>query len=253
MAKQPEPVQDYFSFLDRTVNILLVDDQPELLDSFAQLLSDVRVYNVRVAGSAKDAKAILDRDMVHLCLLDLGIRDIKGDEFYLPRTYGEHTRFFVLTGSTSPEQGAAAVMSGATGVFDKPALFDAHAPRINEQILRHIVTPRPRSAVTAALNHSVNFLLQKAPANVGDWASGANVSYDALHDLWNGRGLKPATVLFMYSVYRDALAYHMRRLRLEKNGAEALPCPVEKHAKYREQFLTKRTEYLRLLGHASPG
>ncbi|MBD3320463.1 MAG: response regulator, partial [Chitinivibrionales bacterium] len=105
-----------FYFLDNTVNILLVDDDPKIVELLRKTLGMLTVFNIRVADTTRKAASLLESpDRFHSCIFDLGLSDVDNDEFYLLKNFYRHTSFIVLTGATSATKGFLAGQYGAMG------------------------------------------------------------------------------------------------------------------------------------------
>ncbi|NLL75651.1 MAG: response regulator transcription factor [Clostridiales bacterium] len=64
------------------INILLVDDEPELLSMVKELLSREGFYNIDIASNCRDATARISKGSWQLVLLDVMLPDGNGFELY---------------------------------------------------------------------------------------------------------------------------------------------------------------------------
>lgn len=103
------------------VRVVVVDDHVDTRDTVKQLL-DLDGYNVRVARDAREALVVIAEHKPLCVLLDLGLPDLPGAELAqrLRALHGSGTVIIVLTGSTRPEDQAAAEAAGADFVLHKP-------------------------------------------------------------------------------------------------------------------------------------
>lgn len=61
-------------------NLLIVDDNPEHLNLMAEILNDEKQYNILKASSGSEALDIIDRQEIHIVLLDVVLQDMDGYE-----------------------------------------------------------------------------------------------------------------------------------------------------------------------------
>jgi len=106
------------------MRILLVDDEPLLLKSFARYLGGVCGHDVFCAGSGGEALAQLETgETVDLIFCDLTMPDIDGVEVH--RAIREHHpqlrgRFVFLTGGAIDEATGSYVQNSGALVLSKP-------------------------------------------------------------------------------------------------------------------------------------
>jgi len=117
------------------VRVVVVDDHADTRDA-VQLLLELDGYNVRTAGDAAEAIAVVDEHQPLCVILDLGLPDVGGVELAgrLRTLHGTGTVIVVLTGSTRPEELEAAELAGADHVLHKPldvASLRRLLPRVN--------------------------------------------------------------------------------------------------------------------------
>jgi PleD family two-component response regulator len=73
---------ELFGPLKKTISLLIIDDDPELLYYYDEMLTGHLLYSITTAATARDAEHRFSSQMPHIVILDLGIDDIDGDEFY---------------------------------------------------------------------------------------------------------------------------------------------------------------------------
>jgi len=117
------------------VRVVVVDDHADARDAIKRLL-ELDGYNVRTACDAEEATTVIDEHQPLCVILDLGLPGMGGAELAarLRTLHGTGTVIVVLTGSTRPEELAAAESAGVDHVLHKPldiALLRRLLPRIN--------------------------------------------------------------------------------------------------------------------------
>ena len=113
------------TFFERSIEVLIVDDDPCILDLHEECLSRYKMYSVSKASCAKEANEIfLSKRRIHVCLLDLGITDMDRDEYYLLKKFSLKTSFIVVTGRDSLEEGFKARNLGAYAAIKEPIKFE---------------------------------------------------------------------------------------------------------------------------------
>jgi DNA-binding response OmpR family regulator len=210
---QKENRQPYY-YLERTANVLLVDDDQAVLKSLEGALQSLRFFTVQTATSTRKALTFFERgERIHLCVFDLGLTDVKDDEFYLLRAYRRLAPFVVLTGSPSAEKGFTAGKLGAKSVIQKGGQFSVgkFLKTVNHHLLLHIINPRFNPEATDSLTVSTTTLFDKSPAFVTDWAIEMGITDRELRYIWKKNlGANSKIILFVYHVYRHAFAYMER-------------------------------------------
>lgn len=104
---------------DRSKNVLLVEDDPDLVSLLCVLLGDDG-YTVEVAQNGREALALLEHQSPDLILLDVKMPVMNGREFVreLEVRYGRKAPIVVITASADAHRRAAEV--GADAWVGKP-------------------------------------------------------------------------------------------------------------------------------------
>ena len=102
--------------------LLLVDDEPRLLTMLEQILYSDGFFQIYTAKSCREALAIMNKQSVSLCILDVNLPD--GDGFYLFRKIRELSRVPVifLTARGEGEDKIQGLSLGADDYIVKPFL-----------------------------------------------------------------------------------------------------------------------------------
>lgn len=107
-----------------TPSVLVVDDNEELAENIAEILSDIGV-RVTVARDATEALEVFDQCEWSLVVTDMRMPKIDGLELLkLLKDRRPSTPILVMTGFADPDTIASAQRSGAYGVLNKPIDLD---------------------------------------------------------------------------------------------------------------------------------
>jgi CheY-like chemotaxis protein len=175
-----------FSFLERSVKILIVDDEPGLVAVYLEHLNAYPLYEAHSVGSARQAERFLSSKNCHVCLLDLGMNDIDNDEYYLIKKYSPKTSFMVVSARDSLEKGFQAKSCGAFAAVKKPVDFFQleffHC--INNAFLQSIVTPKGGNGYKPVIRTAADILVSSRPDSVQQWAEKVGVDERYLRRVW---------------------------------------------------------------------
>ncbi len=213
-----------YSFIDGYLNLLLLEDDPGYQDLILEFLEPVKIFTFQKASSTSKAMQFInDKRKFHLCVLDLGISDYAGDEFFILRNYAECFPCIVLTGSQSPGKGAACIQLGAKAVMEKGSRFkfDLFYSSICEHTIRGILSQKAVKKASDTLNASIDILLQRKPSTVTQWADNLLITDRQMRNLWNNEtGFGAKHILEFYKLLSDAFKYYRCILFGEKDIRE---------------------------------
>lgn len=223
-----------FSFLDKTLNVLVIDDDPIILDLLRETLSLNSLYTVITTDTAAKAKAIICSDQrIHVCIMDLGLDDIDRDEYFLLKTFGPYISFLVHTGSSDPAQGFKSKQYGAKHLITKriSSLNDiALIKSINYYALLNIVNYAYNENVFDTLKHATDMLFKNTPSTVSQWAIDAGITDRELRYVWKEKiGLMARYALTLYHAF--SLAFKCSEHCIS-NTCPGSPCSIVTSAKY---------------------
>lgn len=208
-----------FYYLDNLVNVLLVDDDMKILSLLSEILKQVCPYHINSVTTAQQAEKILSSpSRVHLCVLDLGITDIKSDEFFLLRQFGTKISFIILTGRSSPLKGFEAHALGAKAVIEKTGKFDnlRFLETVNHLSLLNIINPKYNPTINDSLSKSTDLLFKETPKFVSQWAQSMGMTDRTLRHIWTKNlGANAKIILSIYQMFETAFDY------FEKVGRES--------------------------------
>jgi CheY-like chemotaxis protein len=215
-------VESPFKPLFRSVGVIFIDDNPEQLELYEDLLSEHPLFTVLTAKNAEDAQKILKSGaLLHLCVLDMGINDIDHDEFYLIKKFKDKYPFIVISGSMDMEKAFKATKFGAAGMISKPV--DVTSCKfwntLAEVFCTKAIIPALPEDANAKMKLCCDILRKYNPESVSDWAARVNISDTYLRKLWGECFTdSPKLMLLKYKVYYNAFVYHNAMYLAELNG-----------------------------------
>ena len=112
--------------------VLLVDDEKDFLASMSERMR-IRGMDVTTASSAKEALALIERDVFDAVILDFQLPEMDGMAV-LKKIKAKHpeAQIILLTGHASLERGVEAIKIGASDYLEKPADMEALSKKIKE-------------------------------------------------------------------------------------------------------------------------
>jgi DNA-binding NarL/FixJ family response regulator len=220
-----------FSALFRSISVLFVDDDPGQLQLYKDSLNEHPLYTVVTAGTAEEAQRILLGGVtIHLCVLDMGINDIRNDEFFLIKKFKDRCPFIVISGSMDIEKAYKATTYGAAGMISKPV--ETHTGKfwntLTEVFCSKAIIPQLPENANSQLKLCCEVLRNNKPGSVTEWAAHVNISDSYLRKLWGECfTISPKLMLLKYKVYQKAFLYHNAMYLAETNDA-SLPVQFAK-------------------------
>jgi DNA-binding NarL/FixJ family response regulator len=202
----------YFSYLDKSLNVLIVDDDWTILDVLKETLSPIHLYNIMTANTTKAANGIISSEKrIHVCIMDLGLNDVDHDEYYLLKNFAPYVSFLVHTGSVDPAQGFKSKKYGAKHLITKGSITAIEGidlvQAINRQALYNLINPSYSETVFDTLNYATEVLFKQSPDSVTLWASEAKITDRELRNLWKIKiGIMARQALTIYNLYSMAFS-----------------------------------------------
>lgn len=210
----------HIQFLKETINICIVDDDPQLLSVYSAILQSYGLYAILPCSSVSDAELLLETGKrIHVCIMDLGLKNSNNDEFYLLKKYSSTTSFIVVTGKESITKGFDCGKYGSHSVFEKPVDFTNidFFNAINNAFIYSLVCGSQFHK--PVLDSIVHALLTKKPSDMSDWSIHANVTEQYLRKIWNLIfGYQPKYFLWLYKTFNMAFTLH-NTLFLQSTGS----------------------------------
>jgi len=121
----------------RSVKILVVDDEIDLLESLSEILRQDG-YEVKSASSGKTAIALCQSESFDIALIDIKLPDMKGTALLSEmNVWAPKTSKIMITGFPSLETAVESLNSGANGYLLKPFKPNQLLELIREQLKRH--------------------------------------------------------------------------------------------------------------------
>ena len=115
-------------------SVLIVDDEPSIVQSLSGLLSD-EGYKVSSAFNGHDALKVIDSDSPDLVLLDIWMPGLDGIETLKEiKKYNPHIQVIIITGHGTIETAVKATKLGAFDLVEKPLSIDKIILSINNAL-----------------------------------------------------------------------------------------------------------------------
>ena len=115
-------------------SVLVVDDEPSIVQSLSGLLSD-EGYKVSTAVDGYEALKVVDSDSPDLVLLDIWMPGMDGIETLKEiKKYHPHTQVIIITGHGNVETAVKATKLGAFDLIEKPLSIDKIILTINNAL-----------------------------------------------------------------------------------------------------------------------
>lgn len=205
-------MQKAYDYIDNTINIMIIDDDPVQCDIINDILKPARLFSLSIVSTNREALSLFrSGKRFHVCILDLGICDIDNDEFFILRNYSAHCSIVVRTGSDSPLKGANSIQLGAKAVLEKGKRFilKDFYKTICKYALINIVNYRYSELSSDTLCFATKVLFEKNPESVTEWAERMRITDRQLRNLWRTcMGFSAKQILFLYHLYQDAFNYY---------------------------------------------
>ncbi len=118
---------------DQKPRVFIIDDEDRIRQLVADYLDDFDEFEIRVAATGEDALEELAREPADVCIVDMRLPGISGEEFILTAgTRGLSKRFLLHTGSMDFNLSKGMKDLGMTSedVFLKPSDVDEILARV---------------------------------------------------------------------------------------------------------------------------
>lgn len=200
-----------FAFLERSIKILIVDDEWSFAEVLRENLSAYVLYDVARAYSAKEADSILSSGQYHVCLMDLGLNDIDNDEYYLIKKYSPKISFIIVSARESLEKGFQARDCGALAAVSKPVDFSDlnFINLINEAFFQSLITPDSIITCKQVIRNAVRAFMSAKPTSIIQWAGKTGVEKRYFSKVWvEFFGYQPKHIVWLYKVLSHVFSYY---------------------------------------------
>jgi DNA-binding NarL/FixJ family response regulator len=195
-----------YSVLNKTINVLVVDDMPEFWSRVKGLLDLFDIYCVHIAENAKAAIEIINKNegRFHACALDRGMNDVGHDEFYLLDKFKERIPFIIMTARQEPDESFQCGKRGARAFVMKTSrTFDLElVSNINKHALQNVICPGYDETQQNLHCKCIEALMRMKPLSVAEWAQGAGVLERQLQREWKEHfRVNPLHSLYVFHLY----------------------------------------------------
>ena len=115
--------------------VLVVDDDPEIVDLFTDVLARDGRFEIRTASSGYDAGMITQEFMPDLIILDYMLPDINGNvvcQAIRKNPAFEHTKIVIVSGVVNQDEIADLLRSGADEFVKKPFNIEKLIQRVGD-------------------------------------------------------------------------------------------------------------------------
>jgi|GEM_PF-1118601 len=241
-----------FDPLQKTVSLLVVDNDPEQLEWYSDNLSAHPLISVRPTSTASQAECAIRHSLPGLCIFDFGMDDIEKDEFYLLKKHAHHLPIVIISGSGDIERAFSAAIFGAAGMIAKPPDLASRKfwRIIKDMFLNRTILPPMTATMNPQLRECCRVLRDELPENVSEWAHRAGITDAYLRRLWTDcYSRHPKHVLFMYRLYKNAFEYFTEIFLANQNEQEPRLSGIDKNAS--KQWMEYYLLNIKTLGHAT--
>lgn len=123
--------------------VLVVDDEPEVLKLFSDIVGRQNHCTILRAPDLKQAQILMEKHPVHLLVADLSLPDGDGLAL-LPRLQDKHPNAsaIIITGRPDVHKTISALRAGAVDFLPKPFTADAIVDRVQKALAQHDLAQR---------------------------------------------------------------------------------------------------------------
>jgi len=126
-------------FKSTGVKILVVDDEPSVVDVFSQYLTGAG-YRVQSAANGKEALDVFKKDQFQLVITDIEMPEIDGMALIdRIKAVNKDVVVIVVTGYGTIERAVEAIKKGAYDFLEKPLSFKALDMVVNRALERYFI------------------------------------------------------------------------------------------------------------------
>lgn len=198
-------------FPKHSIKILIIDDEPALVDLYFEHLSLYELYDVSCAYNARSADLILSSaKRIHVSIMDLGLYDIQNDEYFLIKKYSPRISFIIATARDTLEKGFQAKDCGAITALNKPVNF--YQPDvfnfINEAFIRSLICPEHIENCKTIIRDAVKIFIYSKPKTIRAWTNKIRIEERYFRKVWiDCFGYQPKHIVWLYRMFSSAFSY----------------------------------------------
>jgi CheY-like chemotaxis protein len=201
-----------FTIFKHTVNVLVVEDEPEFWTSVKGLLELFDIYSVHIAESTGEALEIIKNSgkRFHACVLDRGMNDVDRNEFHLIDKFGKTIPFIIMSARDDNEKTFECARRGAKAYIRKgvPEFDYKLVSNINKFAMQNILCPKYNEGQPDLFCKCLDTLILSKPLSVGEWARSMNVDERQVHRECKGQlGVNPLHIIYTFHLYSDLFKY----------------------------------------------
>lgn len=119
----------------KRIRLLVIDDEPKIRQLIMLYFEDYEEFDITLASSAEQALVVLETKQVDICIVDIRLPGMAGQEFIRSaQVKKKRPKFMIHTGSVEMSELALHLDLGLTrrDIFLKPADIDAMRRRVLE-------------------------------------------------------------------------------------------------------------------------
>ena len=169
----------------------------------------------------------------HVCLLDLGLKDLDNDEYILIKKYFPKVSFVIVTARDSIEHGFQSAACGACAVLKKPIDFKKgnFLNVINRAFFRSLIMPENPNKCKPVIRDAVEAFISTHNSSVSEWAKSIGIDERYLRMVWTDcYGYQPKLVVWLNKIYRSAFSYYTNIFKSQINPGISSCSSPEEHA-----------------------
>lgn len=205
---------DLFAFLDETVHVAVLDDDPIVLDTICGYFGLCPLCVVHPYYSASQVvDAFCGGAPAHALFMDMGICDIDADEHYLIRTFADRLPIICISGRRDSKAGFEAAALGALGFLDKgkDVSFVVLLTWLRDAILWSLARRTCVGERRPTTERAIQTLVERRPATVAEWAGAMGITESHLREVWTSCCFAlPKHLVFLVRLYTLAFDYRVQ-------------------------------------------
>jgi hypothetical protein len=203
-----------FSFLDQTVNILIVSSSTENIVQFETILQPFHIFSLLSVKTLQDAITTMATNRIHICFLDLCTNETKAASSNFIRSITNSTVCIGFSTECSATRVITSVKNGILEVINISGglqLTPEFSVLLCKSIIVALFYPTYRWWHDDMVANVINTLLTLPKANVTAWAIKAGISATRLRTVCETKfTCSPKHISFIYNCYSLALSYISR-------------------------------------------
>ncbi len=195
---------------EKRERVLVVDDEPFMLEVMADMLED-RPLDIETAGSAAEARKVLEESDVDVIVSDIRMPDATGvDLMRWCRARGDEVPFILVSGYADAELIIEALNLGARSFISKPFEGDALTKRVDDVLAAQRLDVL-RSSMLERLEEANKGLEERVRERTRELELVKDVTITALAGLAETRDPETGAHIERTRLYVKVLALELRR------------------------------------------